>query len=208
MEGLSCLLDEEPPLPSISEILLLHLSLQHHDKSYIATVKYRDALRWPFNVDQDHESLLAQLTDSPFRSANWTKRNPEPILPIKRIEPVDEDDDDEYSEDDSEIDDLTEKRPSPWTPLQHSPILYEALIQRLSGKNLDPILQRTIALSIMKKLETIFDRTREVEANLTTVKTPLDVPFVLNISKTLLAQDQVTRIQDRYESLLDLSKNV
>lgn len=207
MEGLSCLLLEEEGSPSISDILLLNLALQEHDISFKKSD--RDALRWPLNMDKDHESLLAQVTDSPYRSAAWTKRNPEPIFPIQRIYDEKDQSPDLIGDDDSEIEEATEKRQSPWTPLQHSPILYEAIVQRIATKtdaDLDPILQRTIALGVMRKLETLLDRVRIVQEHC--VKPPLDVPFVLNISKSILTEEQVIRVQERYTSIIDLSKNL
>jgi hypothetical protein len=216
---LSCLLegDEGSSLPSISDILLLHLALQRHDKSYVKAVKYRDALRWPFKVEDDCESsLLEQLTEEcPYRSAAWTKRNPEPILPIQRAEAAKqgdfEDEDDALIEDDSEIEDLTVKKSSPWTPLQHSPILYETIIDRIVARtdvNMDPLLQRTITIGIMKKVETLLERVRCVQENLPKVRLPLDVPFILNICKTVLNEEQASRVQERYKSIIDLSKNL
>lgn len=213
---LSCLLEDGGcSLPSISDILLLHLALQRNDKSYVKAVKYRDALRWPFNVDDDHESWLEQLVDSsPYRSS-WTKRNAEPILPIKRTEAAKQSDfenlDDALIEDDSEIEDLTVKKSSPWTPLQHSPILYGAIMDRIAAKsdvNLDPLLQRTITLGIMAKIDTLLERFRCVQENLPTVRRPLDVPFILNISKTVVTEEQASRVEERYKSIIDLSKNL
>lgn len=208
MEGLSCLLQEEKSSPSISDILLLYLALQKIDESFKKSD--RDALRWPMDMDKDHESLLAQLTDSPYRSSAWTKRNPEPIFPIQCIYHKEDHCPDSIGEDDSEIEDATEKRHSPWTPLQHSPILYEAILQRISasrkGVCLDPILQRTIALGIMRKLETLLERVRIVQEHC--VKAPLDVPFVMNISKSIMTEEQVNHVKERYKSITDLSKNL
>lgn len=213
---LSCLLEDGGcSLPSISDILLLHLALQRNDKSYVKAVKYRDALRWPFNIDDDHESWLEQLADGSSYRSSWTKRNPEPILPIKRTKAAKQSDfenvDDALIEDDSEIEDLTVKKSSPWTPLQHSPILYEAIMDRIAAKsdvNLDPLLQRTITLGIMAKIDTLLERFRCVQENLPTVRRPLDVPFILNISKTVVTEEQASRVEERYKSIIDLSKNL
>lgn len=87
----------------------------------------------------------------------WTYRYPAPIAPVRRHADKETD-----GEDDPEIGDLTEKKPSPLVPLEHSSILLaclEGLIaQKAEGRRLDPAMVKIIALDAMHRLGVLYEK--------------------------------------------------
>lgn len=93
------------------------------------------------------------------------ERLPEAILPIKRFpKRVKGDMEDEYDSlnDDSEIEDILSRKPSPETPFAHSPRLlasFEMYIRQKYG-SLDDVLIRQVSVDVMRRLDSLLEKTR------------------------------------------------
>ena len=137
-------------------------------------------------------------------------RFPAPILPMparrrrrgqkkQATGPVDSD----SYEEDSEVEEVLAGQPSPWTPFEHSPVLYkqlELLFDQKCTVNVDERLRRSIILGVMRRLGRVLEASRLVHETLDDGALAGNGQFVLELARTEVSEATYEQADARFKA--------
>lgn len=194
------------PSSSMQDLLLLKLTL---DVNKGATYSKSKEMLWPADPNDNFPNCMR-----PDMPEHRKYHRPLPIMVIqhkrKRAarerdgEGEGEEDELNSLDDDEEIEEALNKKPSPLTPIEHGPLLYsaiEAFIDR-NYSGIDPNLRHAVIIETMCKITKIYETTKDT-FNLLQGRKPNTVsgPFVLEMAKVHMEEPIVTAAAERYTSL-------